>query len=107
MNQDQFLTLLSQQQSSGLTTKRFCQEQSINLSTFAYWKRKLNLTNPKAVTPTPSSGLVPMQIQHSVPSSTHVGGMIIQLPNGVQLEFASSDDKVALQTLNVLCGRYV
>ena len=107
MNKDQFLSLLSQQQSSGLTIKQFCQEQSINISTFTYWKRKLQLTTPKVSKPQPTSELIPMQIQHSAPSSTSAGGMIIQLPNGVQLEFAQSDDKVALQTLNILCNRYV
>ena len=107
MNKDQFLALLSQQQSSGLTTNQFCQEHSISVSTFDYWKRKLNLTKPRVAKPSSTSELIPMQIQHCVPSSTRVGGMVIQLPNGVQLEFARSDDKIALQTLTSLCNRYV
>ena len=110
MNKDQFMELLSQQQSSGLTVKEYCQEHSINISTFGYWKRKLNLTHPKtskSSTPKPTAELVPMQIQHSVSTSTKVGGIIIQFPNGIQLEFARSDDKIALQTLTTLCNRYV
>ena len=110
MNKDQFQELLSQQQSSGLTVKQYCQEHSINISTFTYWKRKLKLTQSttsKSSKPTPTTELVPMQIQHSVSSSTHIGSVIIQFPNGIQLEFARSDDKVALQTLTTLCNRYV
>lgn len=110
MNKDQFMELLSQQQSSGLTAKQFCQEHSINISTFDYWKRKLKLTQPKtskSCRPKPSTELVPMQIQHSVSTSPHIGSIIIQFPNGIQLEFARSDDKVALQTLTTLCNRYV
>lgn len=105
MNKDQFLQLHSHQKSSGLSVKAYCQQNSIPISTYQYWKRKYM---ESSVLPAASSPFIPLQIQPetrvSPPSST---GMIIQLPNGVQLEFASSDDKVALQTLNVLCNRYV
>lgn len=105
MNQDEFLQLQLQQKSSGLTVKAYCQKHSISSSTFQYWKRKYDVSSP---TPTKSSALIPMQIhQQTRVNPARSAGMIILLPNGVQLEFASSDDKVALQTLNVLCNRYV
>ena len=34
-------------------------------------------------------------------------GVVVSFPNGVQVEFASSSDHVAIQMLNTMCTSYV
>jgi len=40
MTKEQFLELQLQQQTSGVSVKIFCQQQSISYSTFNYWRKK-------------------------------------------------------------------
>lgn len=40
-NADEWQTLISQYEQSGLTRKQFCEKQSLALSTFDYWRHKL------------------------------------------------------------------
>jgi len=50
-------------QASGLTQKTFCRNQSLALSTFTYWKRKIGQPEPETVTfyplAIPASGAQP------------------------------------------------
>lgn len=101
MTKEQFLELQLQQQSSGVSVKDFCHQQSISYSTFNYWRKKCQSSDP--------GGLVPLTV-HRATNQSSVGnpsGVQIQFPNGVQVEFAASNDSVALQMLTTMCSRYV
>ena len=105
MNKEQFLQLLQEQQSSGLNIQGYCEQHSIPVSTFFYWRRKYasNLLGG-----TDSLSLLPINFdkEHSITSSS-TSGVSIHLPNGIDVAFSASDDKVALQLLNTICTRYV
>ena len=101
MDKEQFLQLLEAQQSSGLSIQSYCQQHNIPFSSFSYWKKKFT-TSPSS-TPSPKR-LVPIKVQSE---QRHSFGVSIHLPNGIDVEFSTSDDKVALQMLNTICTRYV
>ena len=102
MDKEQFLQMLQSQQASGLSIKAYCQTNGISVSNFTNWKRKyvLKASNP-------SRQLVPVHVQthRSLPTSS--SGVVVSFPNGVQVEFASSSDHVAIQMLNTMCTSYV
>ena len=102
MNKEQFLQMLQSQQASGLSIKAYCQTNGISVSNFTNWKRKyvLNASNP-------SRQLVPVRVQTHRASQTSSSGVVVSFPNGVQVEFASSSDHVAIQMLNTMCTSYV
>ncbi len=102
MTKEQFLELQLQQQSSGVSAKEYCCQHFISYSSFNYWRKKYQ-------SPPHPEGLVPLTAQsttnHSSVSAS--SGLQIQFPNGVQVEFGSSNDCVALQLLTTMCSRYV
>ena len=104
MNKEQFLQLLQEQQSSGLNIQDYCEQHSIPVSTFFYWRRKYasNLLGGA------DESLLPISFDksHSIAPTSH-SGVSIHLPNGIDVAFSASDDKVALQLLNTICTRYV
>ncbi len=61
MNKEQFLQLLHEQQTSGLSVKAYCKEHGISQSTFYFWKRKFQ-SSPISVEGA-SGLLVPVQVQ--------------------------------------------
>ena len=102
MDKEQFLEMLQSQQASGLSIKAYCQTNGISVSNFTNWKRKY-VTNASH----PSRQLVPVQLQTHRASQTTSSGVVVSFPNGVQVEFASSSDHVAIQMLNTMCTSYV
>ena len=105
MEKEQFLQLLQEQQSSGLFVQTFCEQHNIPLSSFYFWKRKFG---DSSSAPGLSDGdLVPISVRNNRPQSALVSGVSIHLPNGIDVEFGSSDDKIALQMLTSICTRYV
>ena len=46
MEKDQFLEMLHEQQSSGLSIKAYCEAHSIALSTFYFWKHRFLCNHP-------------------------------------------------------------
>ena len=101
MDKEQFLQLLETQQSSGLSIQNYCQQHNISLSSFSYWKKKF-ISNSGSNSPLKQ--LVPIKVH---PDQRPSSGVSIHLPNGIDVEFSTSDDKVALQMLNTICTRYV
>ena len=99
MDKEQFLQMLQSQQASGLSIKAYCQTNGISVSNFTNWKRKY-VKNA-------STQLVPVRVQTHRASQTSSSGVVVSFPNGVQVEFASSSDHVAIQMLNTMCTSYV
>ena len=98
MDKEQFFQMMQAQQASGLSIKAYCQTNGISVSNYCNWKRKY-VKNA-------STQLVPVHLNHrttQIPSS----GVTVSFPNGVQVEFASSSDQVAIQMLNTMCTSYV
>lgn len=67
MEKDQFLELLHEQQSSGLSIKAYCEAHSIALSTFYFWKHRF-LSSPSSEEVSCDS-LVPVHLAHPHSSS--------------------------------------
>ena len=102
MTKEVFLQLEAAIKCSGKTIKAYCSEQSIPYSTYNYWRKKyLSSSDAGLLAP------VSFASQCLSPSSTKPSGVVIQLPTGVQIEFAQSNDAVALQVLNGMCSNYV
>ncbi len=89
MSKEEFLALYQRQQSSGLTIKDFCDNESYPASCFHYWKKKYGLSHPytKHTEPTGDS-FIPLNINHTpaIPTSScgdrHV---TIELPSGIKI----------------------
>ena len=81
--QEEWQHLITEQQSSQLSQKAYCQEHCLGLSTFQYWKRKLTTTG------------LPV-------SSTDTW---LELPSGVEGSFVGSWD-IELDLGNGLCLRF-
>ena len=105
MEKDQFLELLHEQQSSGLSIKAYCEAHSIALSTFYFWKHRF-LSSPSSEEVSCAS-LVPVHLAHPHSSVVSGASVVVTFPNGVQVEFASSNDQVAVEMLNTMCAHYV
>lgn len=102
MTREEFLQLETAIKSSGKSIKAYCHEQSLSYSTYNYWHKKYHSS---AV----SSPLAPVSFAPQGPcsSSNKTSSVVIQLPTGVQIEFAQSNDAVALQVLTGICSSYV
>ena len=102
MTKEVFLQLEAAIKCSGKTIKAYCSEQSIPYSTYNYWRVKYKSSCV-------SGPLAPVSFasQGTSPSSNKQSGVVIQLPTGVQIEFAQSNDAVALQVLTGMCSNYV
>lgn len=102
MTREEFLQLESAIKCSGKTIKAYCQEQSISYSTYNYWHKKYQSSGV-------SGPLAPVSFaaQGYSQSSNKPSSVVIQLPTGVQIEFAQSNDAVALQVLTGICSSYV
>lgn len=103
------MKLVQAQKACGKSVKDYCKQVGMSMSTYCYWKRKFNDTEKPC-------GLVPVQVcsdnkktEVQSPSSVlvAVGAMMIHFPNGVKVEFKSSEDSVGLGMLNHMYTRYV
>ena len=86
---DRWKSLITDWQTSGQTREVFCRERDLKISTFSYWRTKINKLG--------SAGTrAPMKdsfIRYSLPSSVSNGftiewpdGMKLRLPSGIRLQ---------------------
>ena len=94
MTMDDFMKLVQVQKASGKSVKDYCNQVGMSMSTYCYWKRKFKDREKPC-------GLVPVQVSSDSkktevqsPSSVPVavGSMLLHFPNGVKVEFKSSED---------------
>ena len=106
---DDFMKLVQAQKASGKSVKDYCKQVGMSMSTYCHWKRKFKDREKPF-------GLVPVQVSSDSkktevqsPSSVPVavGSMLLHFPNGVKVEFKSSEDSVGLGMLNHMYTRYV
>ncbi len=102
MTKEEFYQFESSCKASGRSIKSYCQEQSVSYSTYNYWRKKYHSRVASGVLSPVSFG---SRLVSGSPASPC--NVLIQLPTGVQIEFAKSDDAVALQVLTGICSSYV
>lgn len=78
---------------SGLSQKQYCRSRSLALSTFCYWKKRLN--NLELT----SSKFYPLTIPSSLPESNDTGLMLRVGPKQIQVEIREDFSPTALKKL--------
>ena len=104
-SEDRFILwnrLLTEQKSSGLSVSSWCQERSISVNTFSYWRKRLHkpATAPAEHKPAPA-GWVAVRADHSSPA----GSLTLRI-GSVSLDVATGFDRQLLRdVLGVLEAR--
>lgn len=78
---------------SGLSQKQYCRSRSLALSTFCYWKKKLN--NEKPATPK----FYPLTIPQSLEEPTESSLMVLVGPKQFQVQIKKDFSPAALKKL--------
>ncbi|MFA7492956.1 MAG: IS66 family insertion sequence element accessory protein TnpB [Proteiniphilum sp.] len=118
ISKEKFMVILERQQSSGLSIKDFCTNESYTVSSFHYWKSKFGLTRPynNHVRETAVEKLAPISLNLSeskpalkaAPSANGKGEIRIKLPGGIQVSFiGSSQTEAAINLLAQICSVHV
>lgn len=99
-NPEYWEQLLSDQLSSGLTQIKWCEQNSINLHNFRYWKKRLSLGPKVEVDPSECEGkwalITPNAKANLIASSPNESSIKIQIGEAVLLV----NDSVNLETLS-------
>ena len=112
------MVILERQQSSGLSIKDFCSNESYTVSSFHYWKSKFGLTRPynNHSRATAVEKLTPISFnlpeKKSAPetalSGSSKGEIRIKLPGGIQVSFiGTSQTEAAINLLAQICSSHV
>ena len=109
MSKEEFLALYQRQQSSGLTIKDFCDNESYPASCFHYWKKKYGLSHPYTKHTEPAGdSFIPLNINHTpaIPTSScgdrHV---TIELPSGIKIHLnILSNPEIIYGLISKLCS---
>lgn len=78
---------------SGLSQKQYCRSRSLALSTFCYWKKRLN--NKKPATPK----FYPLTIPASQPGPTDTGLTLLVGPKQIQIQIQKDFSPTVLKKL--------
>ena len=112
------MVILERQQSSGLSIKDFCANESYTVSSFHYWKSKFGLTRPynnhSRVTAVEKLAPISFNLpeKKSAPetalSGSSKGEIRIKLPGGIQVSFiGTSQTEAAINLLAQICSSHV
>ena len=78
---------------SGLSQKQFCRRQSLALSTFSYWKRKVEITEPASVK------FYPLSIPATIPQPAGSGLQLLVGKSRFAIEIKEDFSATALKKL--------
>lgn len=117
-SKEEFMVILDRQQSSGLSIKDFCENESYTVSSFYYWKSKFGLTRSyKNHTRDASQDqLAPISFNlgdnkpalKKALSGSSQGEIRIKLPGGIHVSFiGSSQTESAINLLSQICSAHV
>ena len=99
MSKEEFLALYQRQQSSGLTIKDFCDNESYPASCFHYWKKKYGLSHPYTKH---------TDINHTpaIPTSSRGDRCVtIELPSGIKIHLnILSNPEIIYGLISKLCS---
>ena len=90
----QWHVLIEEQQASGLTQKKFCEQKNVNLSHFVYYRCRIK----KNTGFHPAASFIPVKISNDKNSITS-SEIKLLLPNGFQCTFVSHLDVVHVKKL--------
>ena len=118
ISKEEFRVILERQQSSGLSIKDFCANESYTISSFHYWKSKFGLTRPynnhSRVTAVEKLAPISFNLpeKKSAPetalSGSSKGEIRIKLPGGIQVSFiGTSQTEAAINLLAQICSSHV
>ncbi len=112
------MVILERQQSSGLSIKDFCANESYTRSSFYYWKSKFGLIRPynnhsratavEELSPISFNLSENKAVLKTAPSGSSKGEIRIKLPGGIQVSFiGSSQTEAAINLLAQICSSHV
>ena len=112
------MVILERQQSSGLSIKDFCTNESYTVSSFHYWKSKFGLTRPynnhSRVTAVEKLAPISFNLPESKSApkaaltGNNKGEIRIKLPGGIQVSFiGTSQTEAAINLLAQICSSHV
>jgi putative transposase len=118
ISKEEFMVILDRQQSSGLSIKDFCANESYTVSSFYYWKSKFGLTRPYNNHPREVSVDKLAPISFNLPdnkpalkttlSGSSKGEIRIKLPGGIQVNFIGPyQTEAAINLLIQICSAHV
>jgi putative transposase len=118
ISKEEFMVILERQQSSGLSIKDFCSNESYTVSSFHYWKSKFGLTRPynNHAGETAVDKLTPISFnlpenkpaRKAAASGNNKGEIRIKLPGGIQVSFIGiTQTEAAINLLAQICSSHV
>jgi putative transposase len=118
ISKEEFRVILERQQSSGLSIKDFCSNESYTVSSFHYWKSKFGLTRPynnhsrltavEKLTPISFNLPEKKSAPETALSGSSKGEIRIKLPGGIQVSFiGTSQTEAAINLLAQICSSHV
>lgn len=89
--------LISEQEQSGKSQKKFCEERGLVLSQFVYYRSMLKPRAPKQLN---QETLIPITIKNPLtPTNKNISEIRISLPNGFQCAISSATDILYVKRL--------
>jgi len=85
---DRWKEHITEWQESGQTREVFCREKDLRISTFSYWRTKINKLESRESEPTVKQDFIRYSLPTSTSSQITIGwpdGMKLQLPVGISL----------------------
>lgn len=93
IKQEYWQQQISDWKTSGLSQKQYCLNRSLALSTFCYWKSRIN--NPKSTAPT----FFPLTIPTSPPDPPDAGLALLVGPKRFKIEIKEGFSQIALKKI--------
>ncbi|GHU83600.1 transposase [Bacteroidia bacterium] len=112
MSKEEFIVILERQQSSGLSIKDFCLNESYTASSFHYWKSKFGMCRPYHSQTVPDMGFSPINLtsgRRFASSQTGTDNQLeVEFPNGIIIRLNNFNDlQTAGAFLSQTLHRYV
>ena len=106
MSKEEFLALYQRQQSSGLTIKDFCDNESYPASCFHYWKKKYGLSPSYSKHAEPiGDSFISLNINAIPTSSCGDRHVTIELPSGIKIHLnILSNPEIIYGLISKLCS---
>jgi hypothetical protein len=89
-------------QDSGLSQPAYCENHQLKLSTFAYYRNRLNQSNQES---RESVNFVSVSTAQTLKSSQSLSGLQLQLPNGIRIGISSNVTEALLQMVLNIAGQ--
>ncbi|GHS92963.1 transposase [Bacteroidia bacterium] len=96
MTKEEFIVILERQQSSGLSIKDFCLNESYTASSFHYWKSKFGMSRPYRTQFGSELGFAPINLtpggKSSFMETDKMNQIEVEFPNGITIRLNNFND---------------